>query len=375
MIVRARAPLRLSFGGGGTELSPYMERHGGLVLNATINLHASAILGAAPPGEVHLIAGDRGHHQTLPARLPLDEAGPLPLHAGVYNHIMETFCGGEALPLTLTTHSEAPVGSGLGASSTLTVAMLKAFDEYLNLALGEYELARAAYQVERGRLGLKGGRQDQYAAAFGGFNLIEFHRDDRVIVNPLRIRNWIVSELEASLILYFTGLSHQSGDIIVEQTRRMDDPDGAITRHMHRIKELAVVMKEALLKGRIADLAGHLNASWAEKRATAGAVSTAGIDALYEQMRGLGVLGGKLSGAGGGGFMMLLCPPERRARVEAALAEAGGRVFSAKFTSIGAESWRVADSPFADLADPARRTADGRVLPAAPTSAADGGAP
>jgi D-glycero-alpha-D-manno-heptose-7-phosphate kinase len=349
MIVRARAPLRLSFGGGGTELSPYMDQFGGMVLNATINLHVHTTLRPNHAGAgIDFCAADQDRRLTLAeaGEVPTDRG--LPIHCGVHNWIVRQFNGGRPLPLCITTYSEAPTGSGLGASSTLTVSLIKAYDEYLNLALGEYDVARMAYRIERDVLGFAGGRQDQYAAAFGGVNLIEFHTNDQVIVNPLRVRNWIVSELEAQLVLFYTGVSRESGTIIESQTRRMRENDADIMARMHRIKAYASAMKEHLLKGDLRALAEDLDGSWREKRGTADRVSSPAIDQVYEQVRDLGVHGGKISGAGSGGFMMLICDPERRHGIERYLRDrAGGQVFPAKFIKVGAESWRLRDQPFA----------------------------
>jgi D-glycero-alpha-D-manno-heptose-7-phosphate kinase len=346
MIVRSRAPLRLSFAGGGTELSPYLEAYGGQILNGTIGLHAYATLEPNADGRVKFVAADQDIALELPAESPVS-GDDLPLHRGVYNRIVGTFNGGRPLPVTVTTFCDAPVGSGLGSSSTLTVAMIKAFDEYLGLALDEYSLARIAYEVERQDLNLEGGRQDQYAAAFGGFNFIEFHEDDRVVVNPLRIPQSTICEFEASLILYYTGKSRHSAQIIEEQTKLIREQNEAVIRHLHTIKSYCGLMKEYLLKGNIEAFAEVLDRSWAEKRATASSISNATIDHVYEVVRQAGVIGGKISGAGGGGFMMLICRPERRMHVLARLAELGGTVIGCSFVSGGAHSWRIRTSELA----------------------------
>jgi len=341
MIVRARAPLRLGLAGGGSDVSPYCDLYGGLVLNATIDLHAYAVIEPANDGRVRLVAADR--QQTwegdcVPS-LALD--GCLDLHKGVYNRIVRQFNGGEPLALTLTTHSDAPPGSGLGSSSTLVVAMVKAFVEWLNLPLGEYDIARLAYQIERVDAGLAGGRQDQYAATFGGFNFMEFHPEERVVVNPLRIKNWILSEFEASLLLFFGGVSRESAAIIDEQRANVERHDSDAIEATHALKQEAVAMKESLLKGDFEGLVQSMEAGWQAKKRMASSISNPRIEEDYERARRAGARAGKISGAGGGGFMMLLVEPTRRMDVMRALAQTDGRVSICHFTKYGTQGWKI----------------------------------
>jgi D-glycero-alpha-D-manno-heptose-7-phosphate kinase len=342
MLIRARAPLRLGLAGGGTDVSPYCDQFGGLVLNATIDKYAYSII---QPNEteakVRFVAADRQQTWAGEAspELPLD--GALDLHKGVYNRIVRDFNGGRPLPLTLTTHSDAPPGSGLGSSSTLVVSMLKAFVEWLNLPLGEYDIARLAYQIERVDVGLNGGRQDQYAATFGGFNLMEFHPGERVIVNPLRIKNWIISELEASLILYFGGVSRDSAKIIDEQASNVRKQDNQAIEAMHALKQEAVSMKENLLMGDFEGLIQSMEAGWQAKKRMAHSITNPQIDRVYEQAKHAGMRAGKISGAGGGGFMMLLVDPTRRMDVVRVLQQAGGEIFNCHFTEHGTQGWKI----------------------------------
>jgi len=341
MLIRARAPLRLGLAGGGTDVSPFCDLHGGQVLNATIDKYAYAVIEPAADRRVRFVASDQRQTSDYDARSKLDTDGRLDLHKGVYNRIVRDFNGGRPIPLKLTTFIDAPPGSGLGSSSTLVVAMLKAFVELLNLPLGDYELARLAYQIERVDIGMTGGRQDQYAATFGGFNFIEFYADERVIVNPLRIKNWIISELEASFLLFFTGVSRESAAIISEQARLITEADPDSLTATHRLKLDAVAMKESLLRGEIRKVAEQLENSWQTKKRLATSISNDRIDAIYDGAKRAGALAGKVSGAGGGGFMMFMVDPVRRMEVTSYLKSVEGDVYNCHFTKAGTQGWRI----------------------------------
>ncbi len=342
MKIRARAPLRLGLAGGGTDVSPYCDTYGGLVLNATIDKYAYTVLEPmAEPGKVRLVAADKQESWESEAacELPLD--GRLDLHKGVYNRIVREFNGGVPLPLTMTTHTDAPPGSGLGSSSTLVVSMIKAFVEWLNLPMGEYDIARLAFEVERHDVGLSGGRQDQYAATFGGFNFMEFHPGERVVVNPLRIKNWIISELEASLLLYFGGVSRESAQIIDEQASNVKRHDSTAIEAMHALKREAISTKENLLKGDFEGLVESMESGWRAKKRMAKSISNPQIEEIYRLAKEAGMRAGKISGAGGGGFMILLVDPVRRMDVIRALSTTRGQTFNCHFTEIGTQGWKI----------------------------------
>ncbi|AFL75869.1 dehydrogenase [Thiocystis violascens] len=341
MFVRARAPLRLGLAGGGTDVSPYCDTFGGLVLNATIDKYAYTTLEPGADARVRLIAADRQERWEGEAESELTLDGTLDLHKGVYNRIVRDFNCCEPLSLTLTTHTDAPPGSGLGSSSTLVVSMVKAFVEWLNLPLGEYDIARLAYDIERVDVGLSGGRQDQYAATFGGFNFMEFHPEERVVVNPLRIKNWILSELEASLLLYFGGVSRESAQIIDEQSANVRRQDTTAIEAMHSLKQEALAMKENLLRGDFAGLIESMEAGWQAKKRMARSISNPEIEEIYELTRRAGARAGKISGAGGGGFMMLLVEPVRRMDVMRALQQTRGQIYTCHFTKHGTEGWKI----------------------------------
>jgi D-glycero-alpha-D-manno-heptose-7-phosphate kinase len=263
------------------------------------------------------------------------------MHKGVYNRIIKDFNGGEPLPVKITTHSDAPAGSGLGTSSALAVSILAAFQELLSIPLGEYELAHLAFEIERIDLAMAGGKQDQYAAAFGGFNFIEFFSEDKVIVNPLRIKKKIVNELQYNLFLYYTGTSRLSAEIISNQVRNVKNGDNKSIEAMHKVKEQAVMMKEALLKGETDRIGEILNYGWLYKKEMAGCITNTVIDSIYESAMKHGAIGGKVTGAGGGGFMMIYCNGLKRYELFKGLEEFGGRFVDFHFCEHGVESWRV----------------------------------
>ena len=342
-IVRARAPLRLGLAGGGTDVAPYCCTYGGKVINVTIDRYAYATIKEMSGKTVRFDAADQGLIEVFDPRDDGgDIQGPLKLQHGVYRRIMAQFNDGKPLPLELSTYSEAAAGSGLGSSSTLVVAMLEAFKEYLQLPLGEYDIAHLAYEIERKDLGLKGGKQDQYAATFGGLNLIEFYNDDRVIVNPLRLKETIAAELEASLVLYFTGISRESANIIEQQSRVMERGDGKSLEAMHQIKAEVDELKVSLLKANFEKMAETLERGWIAKKQSAECISNPFIEEVYEKAKAAGALAGKVSGAGGGGFMMFITDPLRRPYVIRALEQGEqGKVMTCKLVEKGAMSWRV----------------------------------
>jgi D-glycero-alpha-D-manno-heptose-7-phosphate kinase len=267
--------------------------------------------------------------------------GPLLLHRAVYNRIVRDFNHGEPLSLNLTTTSDAPAGSGLGSSSTLVVAIIQAYAEWLKLPLGEYDVAQLAFSIEREDAGLLGGRQDQYAATFGGFNFMEFYAENRVIVNPLRIRDNILHELESSIVLYYSGVSRVSADVIRDQDRRVTDLNAEAIAATQELKQDALLMKEALLKANVREMARVLGRSWEAKKKLATCISNDAIDQAYRVAMGAGAYAGRISGAGGGGFIIFMTDPMQKHEVARALKGCGGSVFPFHFSDRGAHAWRI----------------------------------
>ena len=340
MLIRAKAPLRLGLAGGGTDIASYYNRYGGYVLNATVDMYAYCTIEPTDIGRVEFIAADLNNKEEYSSEEKLPVSPILPLHTGIYNRIVADFCH-KPLSFKMTTYSDAPPGSGLGSSSTLVVAIIKAYEEWLNLPLGEYDIAALAYKIEREDIGLAGGKQDQYAATFGGFNFMEFYEGDKVIVNPLRLKRWIRNELEASLVLYYTGVSRESANIISEQIQHTQTGDGKSIGSMHELKKQASLMKEALLKGDFRGFSNCLLYGWQAKKNAAASISNSFLDELYQYVIDNGAESAKISGAGGGGFMMIYCNPCRRIALVNALKERQGMVLTPSFTETGTQAWTI----------------------------------
>jgi D-glycero-alpha-D-manno-heptose-7-phosphate kinase len=341
MIIRSKAPLRLGLAGGGTDIATYYNLYGGHVLNATVDMYAYCTIEPNESGRLVFAAVDldKKEEYTTDAKLALSSV--LPLHTGVYNRIVGDYAGNRPLSFNMTTYSDAPAGSGLGSSSTMVVAIIKAFVEWLNLPLGEYDIAALAYKIEREDIGFAGGKQDQYAATFGGFNFMEFYENERVIVNPLRLKRWIRNELEASLVLYYTGVSRESANIIKEQIEHTQKGDFKNIESMNELKKQAVFMKEALLKGDFKNFSDCLLRGWLAKKNAAVSISNSLLDELYQYAIDNGAESAKISGAGGGGFMMIYCNPCRRVGLIRALKEKDGLVLTPSFTEIGTQAWTI----------------------------------
>ena len=340
MIIRSKAPLRLGLAGGGTDVSPYSDMFGGNVLNATINLAAYCTIEPLEKPVLRVNSLDAG----VSCELPL-ESGPVHSGAllidGVYNRIVRDYGPVPAPGFAITTYNDAPAGSGLGTSSTMVVCILKCFAEWMGLPLGDYELARLSYEIERKDLALAGGKQDQYAAAFGGFNFMEFLPSDLVIVNPLNVKDWIIQELEASLLLYFTGRSREGAHIIEKQQQAARSGSTVAIEAMHRIRQSAVDMKLALLQGRMDVFARIMGQAWEDKKKMADTITNPMIQEAFDVAMAAGAISGKVSGAGGGGFIMLMVPPVKKYLISQALSQLPGKVVPFQFTEKGAIAWKL----------------------------------
>lgn len=330
----------MGLAGGGSDVSPYSDIYGGLVLNATINLYAYTTIEEQAADRIDIKAYDANYEASFPLNQPIGIDGQASLLKGVCNRVLKEY-GPVPSGFRVITYNDAPAGSGLGTSSTMVVSILKAFVEWMNLPLGDYEIARLAYEIERKDLGLSGGKQDQYAAAFGGFNYMEFLQNDMVIVNPLKVKRWIRDELEASMLLYFTGASRSSAAIIDEQKKNTSQGKNEAIEAMHRIKQSAIDMKLAVLKGDIDGFADILRDGWENKKRMAHNVTNPMIQQAMNVAMASGAKAGKVSGAGGGGFIMFVVEPTRKQDVENALKSLGGFVMPFQFTEGGAHGWKI----------------------------------
>ncbi|CAO5677519.1 MAG: D-glycero-alpha-D-manno-heptose 7-phosphate kinase [Holosporales bacterium] len=339
MITRSKAPLRLGLAGGGTDVAPFCDVYGGAVLNATINLYAYCTIEDLSGNDVIFNALDFEVKEQFLTSNSLSDEG-LRLHRGVYRRIVKDFLNDTAPSISVSTFCDAPPGSGLGSSSTLVVAMLHAYVEHFNLPLGEYDIAHLAYEIERIDLKLDGGKQDQYTAAFGGVNFMEFYDNDKVIVNPLRIRSQTLAELESSLVLFYTGVSRDSDQIIQDQKQSTQNSEDKLSA-MKDIKKMAFVMKEHILKGNIKAFAECLLKSWESKKKTSSKVSNFNIDRIYDDVMRLGAYAGKVSGAGGGGFMMFIVDFNKKLDIIRYLDKQDGYVLRCHLSHEGAHAWRV----------------------------------
>jgi D-glycero-alpha-D-manno-heptose-7-phosphate kinase len=336
MIIRAKAPLRISFAGGGTDVPPYPELEGGCVLNATIDNFAWGSLRSRTDNIIRLESVDLDLSLEFSVRDELPFDGRLDLVKAAIKRLGAQ--NGSGFDIFL--HSDAPPGSGLGSSSALMVALVGLVKEYINLPLTDYEIAHLAYEIEREDLAIRGGLQDQYAATFGGFNFTEFYKD-RVIVNPLRISPDTLNELEHNLLLCYTGTTRRSDRIIDDQTSRFESRNKETLDALSQQKQLAIEMKNALLRRKLDDFGDLLHSAWRAKKQLSTKISNSMIDELYEEARKQGALGGKITGAGGGGYILFYCAFERKHKVAEQMRKMGAVPTEFAFEQHGVQTWRL----------------------------------
>ena len=336
MIIRSKAPLRISFAGGGTDVSPYVEERGGVVLSTTIDKYAYTSLRLRDDKSITVQSLD----YDIMAKYHVDDELLYDGELDLVKAVIKNMANGNGRGLDFFMHSDAPPGSGLGSSSTVVVALIGLIQRWKHLPLTSYDIAELAYQIERVDLGIKGGMQDQYAAVFGGFNFIEFG-ESAVIVNPLRIEPDILNELQYSLLLCYTERTRLSGNIITTQVKNYVRGEGDVLAAMDELKNITLDMKNALLQGNLTDFGALLHEAWINKKKMASQITTSTIDVLYETAREHGALGGKILGAGGGGYLLVYSPFDRKHIIAEALEKHGGQVVEFTFDFHGLTTWEA----------------------------------
>jgi len=336
-----RSPVRISFGGGGSDLPSYYERFGGAVLSAAINKHFYTVLEKRSDGKIQIISADLRVVETWQDIARMDVRGnalEIPLAV-----LKEFGCDVSA---NLFLASEIPPGTGLGSSASVCVNLLKTLESYCHMTRSKYELAERAFHIARNVLGRPVGKQDEYASAFGGLNFISFHPDGTTLVEPLCLESELVRELESSLLLFFTGASHHSWTILQEQEESSRKDGGATVEYLHEIRKLAVSMQSTLMRGELREFGLLLHEGWEIKKRLSSKISTPRINEMYEIALRSGALGGKITGAGGGGFLLLYCQQGHQQDVRNALVPLGAREMGFEFDYQGAQV--VANDPFID---------------------------
>lgn len=335
MIIRSRAPTRISFAGGGTDVPPYCDEHGGCVVSAAINRYAYSTLEPRNDQEIHIESGDFFKKLRF-----------LDVNEITYNNELDILKAAvknlntRRMGFNLFMKTNVPPGSGLGGSASAFVSLIGLFDHLNGKKMTNYEIAALAHKLERQELKVPGGKQDQYAAAFGGINFIEF-RNGETWVHPLRIRDDVKLELEKSILLGYLGeRTAEGGDIISDQAKTVKSKPDVLEAH-HKYKELAMEVRNALKSGDLIRFGELINDAWEAKKKFSSMISNSQIDKIYDFAMKNGALGGKISGAGGGGFMMFFCEPDKEHNLSKKLEEIGVRTGHVSFDFDGLQTWEI----------------------------------
>jgi D-glycero-alpha-D-manno-heptose-7-phosphate kinase len=340
-VLIVRSPVRISFGGGGTDLPSYYEQFGGAVLSAAVNKYFYTILGRRNDGRIQVISSDLRVFETWHDIAAMDVRGSgLEIPLAVLKDL------GCDLSVDLFLASEIPPGTGLGSSASVCVNILKTLTTYLNQPLSKYELAERAFHITRDVLGHHVGRQDEFAAAFGGLNFIAFQPGGSTEVTSIDLDAGVSRDLQSSLMLFFTGSAHHSWTILQEQEQSTRSRVGTAVEALHEVRSLADRMRTALEAADLDRFGSFLDEGWRAKKRISGKISNPRIDHLYELARGAGALGGKITGAGGGGFLLLYCPPASQEAVRATLAQEGVKDMAFAFDNNGTQV--LVNDPFID---------------------------
>ena len=325
----ARAPMRISFGGGGTDLEAYYTRYGGLVISTAINKYFYAIVTTDDAEDLQVISAD---YRSLFRHTPYNDLfwnGDLALPKAVLHHF------GIRRGINLFVASEVPPGTGLGSSSAAAVTLVRAISTLTEQPMTKQQVAEVACSIEINKMGMPIGKQDQFASAFGGLNRIAFTAEG-VSVEPLHIAPEVRQTLERRLMLFFTGSSRESTSILKHQRKSTEERDDDVLGALHNIKQVAVDVQACLEEGNLDEFARLMDYAWQEKRRLAPGLSTSFIDGWYALAREHGAAGGKITGAGGGGFLLLYCVEERQQAVTEVLEQSGLKRMNFHFDQQGA---------------------------------------
>jgi D-glycero-alpha-D-manno-heptose-7-phosphate kinase len=335
-----RSPVRISFGGGGTDLPAYYEKFGGAVLSTAINKYFYTILQARSDDQIQVISSDLRVVETWEDIEQMSVKGTgleIPLSA-----LKEI---GQHVAVNLFLASEIPPGTGLGSSASVCVNVLKTLATYLRVRMSKHELAEKAFHIARNVLGKPVGKQDEYAAAFGGLNFITFHQDGSVNVDPVALEPAVGRELQSNLLLFFTGAAHDSWSILKEQEASTRKSHGTAVESLHEIRRFADEMRASLESGSLDRFGELLHEAWEAKKRVSNQISNAHIDEMYAAARRAGAIGGKITGAGGGGFLLYV-PASAQANVRKAITTLGANEMTFEFDNRGAQS--IVNDPFID---------------------------
>jgi D-glycero-alpha-D-manno-heptose-7-phosphate kinase len=334
-----RSPVRISFGGGGTDLPGYYERFGGSVLSVAINKYFYTVLTARTDGRIQVISSDLRVFENWHGIANMNLRGSsleIPLAV-----LKEMNCD---IAVDLFLASEIPPGTGLGSSASVCVNILKTLSTYLQQPISKYDLAERSFYIARQLLGKHVGKQDEYAAAFGGLNFISFHPDGSTLVEPVDLNPSVLTELQENLMLFFTGSSHHSWSILQDQESSTRTQKGGAVEALHEVKALGIRMRNVLQQGDLRELGTLLHDGWQAKRRVSTKISNPRIDELYALAREHGALGGKITGAGGGGFLLLYCEPRYQADVREIMRRQDVHEMTFRFDLNGAQA--IVNDPF-----------------------------
>ena len=337
MIIRSKAPLRISLGGGGTDVYPYTENFGGAIISTTIDRYANVTIKENKENLLRVISQDYNLLEIFDSISDLRNNGKLDLVRASFR-----FLNLNRTNIDTILHVDAPPVSGLGSSSALTVALVGAIKNLQNKTLEPYDISHTAYVIEREEAKIKGGMQDQYASAFGGFNFIEFKKNS-VKVHPIRLRPEIKNELFASLILCDTCDTRLSANILERQINSYEQKNEIILKNLHLIKQIEYDMKNSLIKGNIKEIGEMLHDNWVLKKTLDKEISNSKIDKIYDSAISAGAIGGKLLGAGGGGHLLFVADPENKIHVENELQKSGCTIVKFNFDENGLQTWKIDD--------------------------------